>query len=109
MNSKKLLTLLGAAGVAVHAASIGGLPAKAAISDTELEQVIRQDPTGQGASDAFDMLAGRFKDKGDKGRPDGFGDPGKPPEDGDDHDHGHGNDGDKPGNGHGNGHGHYDG
>jgi hypothetical protein len=76
MNSKKLLSILGATGVVVHA-GMTALPAAAA-SHVELEQVLQSAPTSSAASDAFDQLASRFKDKGDKGRPDSFGAPGKP-------------------------------
>lgn len=78
MNSKKLLVLLGAAGVAVHAAALTSLPAKAASSTSELEQLLQCDPAGDSACDAFDALAARFKDKSDHGRPDSFGPPGRP-------------------------------
>ena len=78
MNSKKLLTLLGAAGVVVHAAAITTAPTHASATPAQLERMLQADPTGSDASAAFDILASRFKGPGDKGRPDKFGPPGKP-------------------------------
>jgi hypothetical protein len=78
MNSKKLLALLGAAGVVAHVGAIATVPAKAAASNAQLERILQEDPTSQDAGDAFNMLASRFKDKGDKGRPGAFGNPGPP-------------------------------
>jgi hypothetical protein len=76
MNSKKLLNILGATGVVVHA-GMTALPASAA-SHVELEQLLQSAPASHAAGDAFDQLASRFKEKGEKGRPGSFGAPGKP-------------------------------
>lgn len=78
MNSKKLLSLLGAAGVAVHVGASATMPAHSAASNAQLESVLQSDPTSESAGDAFYLLASRFKGPGDKGRPDSFGPPGKP-------------------------------
>jgi hypothetical protein len=79
MDSKKLLSILRAAGVVVGAAaSTAGLPSASATAAADLEQTLLSDPTGQYAPDAFMQLAAKFKDKGDHGRPDKFGNPGPP-------------------------------
>ena len=77
MNTKKLLSILGIAGV-VHATGITASTVSASASPAQLEQILQDDPTGSEASAAFDILASRFKEPGDKGRPDSFGPPGKP-------------------------------
>jgi hypothetical protein len=78
MKSKKLLSLLGAAGVVVHAATLTHVPAHASASNAQLESILQQDPTSDDATAAFDTLASRFKPPGDHGRPDLFGPPGPP-------------------------------
>ena len=78
MKSKKLLSILGAAGVALHAVTLTQVPAHAAASNAELEGILQMDPTSADATSAFDTLASRFKPPGDSGRPDIFGPPGKP-------------------------------
>ncbi len=77
MNSKKLLAILSAAGVAVNIAGMT-VPVAAGTPPAALEQFVIDDPASLEAAEAFDMLAARFKDKNDKGRPDVFGPPGKP-------------------------------
>ena len=78
MNSKKLLAILGAAGVAANVAGHLVPTAHASASPAALEQSLQDTPTGADASVAFDLLAARFKSRDDKGRPDKFGPPGKP-------------------------------
>ncbi len=78
MDSKKLLALLGAAGVAAHVGFAATAPAQSAASNDQLESILQHDPTSPDAGDAFYQLASRFKGPGDKGRPDKFGPPGKP-------------------------------
>lgn len=78
MDTKKLLSILGMAGVAVHAATLTASPVNASASPAQLEEILQANPLSDDASSAFDILAARFKDKGDKGRPDSFGPPGPP-------------------------------
>ena len=78
MKSKKLLALLGAAGVVVQTTGYTAAPTYASSTPAQLERMLQEDPMGLDAPAAFDILASRFKGPGDKGRPDVFGPPGKP-------------------------------
>jgi hypothetical protein len=97
MNSKKLLSILGAAGVAVHVAGVDVSLARASASPGALERMLQRDPTRSDAAAIFDILA----DKG--GKPGGGFGHGT----GDGDHNGHGKGGGHDGNhGHGDGHGH---
>ena len=100
MNTKKLLSILGAAGVAVQVAGVAPPLARASASPSALERMLQDDPTGADAAAIFDMLA----DKGGKGGGGKGGDGGKGGG-GNSGGNGHGTgDGDHNGNGQGGGH-----
>ena len=96
VNTKKLLSILGLAGVAVHTAGAAVTLARASTSPASLERMLQEDPTGADAAAIFDILAGNNGNGG--GNNGGHGGP---------HGGGNGNgtgDGDHNGNGQGNGH-----
>lgn len=82
--ANKLIALLGAAGLTAGLGLAAPDDASALgkgfenASPEALEAMLQQNPAGSLAGDAFQVLASRFKDPGDKGRPDSFGPPGQP-------------------------------
>ena len=83
-TSRKLLSVLGAAGLAAGLGLAQSDDAAAfsralEIGDQEaIETFLRQNPTSEHAPDALMHLVARFKDRTDHGRPDAFGPPGRP-------------------------------
>lgn len=128
MNSKKLLSILGMAGVVAHTAGMVAGAAHANTSPSQLEQILQNDPTSDDASAAFDILAERASKNGNghgggrgnghggnghgNGHGSGHGGNGQGGNGHNSHGHGHGHDnghGHHGGHGNGHGHGHYDG
>jgi hypothetical protein len=101
MNSKKFLSILGIAGVAVRVVTGTAALANTNPTPDQLEQIIQSNPTSSEASMAFDILAdNRGKAGGDHGKA------------GDDHGNGHDGEHGKDGLDHGkdgDDHGHYEG
>ena len=100
VNTKKLLSILGLAGVAVHTAGAAVTLARASTSPASLERMLQEDPTGADAAAIFDILAGNNGNGGGNGGGNNGGHGGP-------HGGGNGNgtgDGDHNGNGQGNGH-----
>lgn len=117
MDSKKLLSLLGAAGVVVHVAGNTVPFAQASSSPAALEQILQRDPFSDDASAAFDILADRANGKGNSSNNGNHGEGNNGNHgDGNNGNHGDGNNGHHGEGNHGNGNGndgddpgHYDG
>ena len=77
MSTKKLLGILSATTVALGA-TVVGVQAKPPDDAQGLERALQASPAGPAAYGLFDQLVGRFKEPGDRGRPDIFGPPGIP-------------------------------